>query len=513
MLVSMIACSLPAATITPAPLPLNLVTVGPDATATRTPFQPAVVVNVPLPTETPLPTDLPTDLPTETLTPVLPTATEPPATAQSSSPVPAGTRTQYLIYASLDYANRSLTADETIRYFNTTGQPLTEIILAVPPNLWEGGFLLGSFGQDGTTLSNYSLNGERMSVILPQALAPGGVTTFTLSFALNLPPKRYEGTYGYLGDQVNLTDWYPFIVPYSGGWILHDGWAFGEHLVYDSSDFEVNLKVSDPTVIIAASAPPEANGEWTRYRIYGARTFVFTASNQYLMSESAVGNVAIRMYYFSGFEGAGEGLLRAATSAVGLFDAKFGPYPYDSLSVVQTDVPDGQEYDGLVFLGTKFYAEYGGSAKSNMVSIGVHEISHQWWFGLVGNDQALEPWLDEALAIYSENTFYYYNFPNYGDWWWQFRVNYFGPSGWVDSSIYDHGTFRSYVNATYLNGANFLYDLNVRMGDDDFYRFLKDYVARYSRGRATTYDFFATLRQDTSVDVSDLIAAYFQGSY
>jgi len=514
MLASILACSLPAGAVTPAPRPITLVTVGPDATSTPTPFQPAAAVDLPLPTVTLVPTEIPTDLPTLTFTPPPPTATEPAMPEQpTASPPPSGDRTQYIFYAEFDYANRTLGADETIRYFNSTGQPLTEIILAVPPNLWDGAFFLNSLSQDGNPLSNYSVTGERMSIILPQTLEPGAATTFSLSFSLSIPPKRYEGTFGYLGYQVNLTDWYPFIVPYDGSWVLHNQWSFGEHLVYDSADFEVNLKVSDPTVIIAASAPAEVNGEWTRYRIYGARTFAFTASDRYLVSESAVGAVLIRTYYFSGFEGAGDGLLRAAVSAVGLFDAKFGPYPYDSLSVVQTDVPDGQEFDGLVFLGTKFYAEYGGSAKSNLISIGVHEMSHQWWFGLVGSDQAMEPWLDEALATYSENTFYYYTNPRLVDWWWGFRVNYFGPSGWVDSSIYDHGTFRSYVNAIYLNGANFLYDLNTRMGDDDFYSFLRDYVSRYSRRRATTYDFVTTLRQDARVDVSDLIQAYFQGSY
>jgi hypothetical protein len=412
-----------------------------------------------------------------------------------------------------DYAGHLLTADETIRYFNNTGQPLSEIVMAVEPNLWENSFVLNSLAQDGVALGSYSLVGQRLSVLLPQPLAPGAAATFTLNFTLSIPPKRYEGTFGYLGYQVNLTDWYPFIVPFNGGWVLHEPWSFGEHLVYDSADFEVNLKVNDPGVIVAAGAPAEQNGEWTRYRIYGARTFVLSASDRYLMSESAVGVVAIRTYYFAGFEGAGEGMLRAAVQAVGLFIPKFGPYPYDSLSVVQTDVPDGQEYDGLVFLATKFYDQYGGSTKSNLVSIGVHEISHQWWFGLVGSDQALEPWLDESLAVYSENIYYQFNYPAFGDWWWDFRVNYFGPGGWVDTSIYQVTTFRTYVNAAYLNGANFMYDLNVRMGDDDFYRFLKDYAARYSRGRATGYDFFAVARQNTSRDISDLIQAYFQGSY
>jgi hypothetical protein len=496
---------------TPAPqvsfAPFILVTQNPNATGTATPFQPADATDTPTPSATPLPTDT-----------TVPTFTPPPAsnTPPSDSPAPTSAppnRTQYVLRVNFDYAGRSVTADETIRYFNTTGQSLSEIVMAVEPNLWQNSFTLNSLAQDGSALGSYSLVGQRLSIILPQPLAPGAATTLTLSFALDLPPKQHAGTFGYTASQVNLTDWFPFIVPFNGGWVLHDPWGFGEHLVYDSADFEVNLRVSDPAVIVAASAPAEANGEWTRYRLYGARTFALSASDRYLISESAVGTVVIRTYYFEGFEGAGEGMLKAAVQAVGLFIPKFGPYPYDSLSVVQTDMPDGQEFDGLVFLATKFFDEYGGSARSNMVSIGVHEISHQWWFGLVGNDQALEPWLDEAMAVYSEHIYYSFIYPAYNDWWWDFRVNYFGPAGWVDASIYEVTTFRTYVNGSYLNGASFLYDLNVRMGNDDFFRFLKDYTARYSRGRVTGYDFFAVARQNTSNDISDLIEAYFQGAY
>jgi aminopeptidase N len=83
----------------------------------------------------------------------------------------------------------------------------------------------------------------------------------------------------------------------------------------------------------------------------------------------------------------------------------------------------------------------------------------------------------------------------------------------VDASIYEAPTFRAYVNASYLNGANFLEALNYRMGDDAFYAFLQDYSARYGHGHATAYDFFAVARQNTTADISDLIAAYFRGDY
>jgi len=307
---------------------------------------------------------------------------------------------------------------------------------------------------------------------------------------------------------------YPFIVPYSGGWVLHDPGAFGEHLVYDSADYDVNVKVNKPGVMIAASAPNDSNGsDSMHYHLEGARTFVLSASDQFKVDESAVGSIKISSYYFSGYENASKGVVWMATQSLALYQAKFAPYPHQSLSIVETDVPDGQEYDGLVFLGTNFYSGYNGTAKSDLITIGTHEIAHQWWFGLVGSDQATEPWLDEAMAVYSENIFYQYNYPNFGDWWWNFRVNYFGPQGYVDSSIYDFGTFRAYVNAVYLNGANFLDDLRTRIGDEAFFAFLKDYASQFAYGHATGSGFFAVLRQHTHKDFSDIVQQYFQKSY
>jgi hypothetical protein len=490
------------------------VTVDPNATITPTPFQPAAESFTPSPTSTFLPTLTP--LPTQTASstptasPTLP-ATDGPAPA-ADNPTPAGTRPQYTFYVLWDYSGNQLAVDQTIQYTNLTGTTLYDLVLAVEPNLYTDSFSLETLFLDGAT-PGYALDGHRLTVTLPQLLAPGSTINLSMRYRIAIPPKYFSMPYGYLGYQVNLTDWFPFVVPYNGGWVLHDPWSFGEHLVYESADYDVNLQVLEDGITVAASAPAEENGEWTRYRLYGARTFVFSASDRYLMSESAVGTVVIRSYYFEGHEGAGKGMLNAAVQAVGLFDAIFVPYPYNSLSVVETEVPDGQEYDGLSFLGSNFYDQYGGSNRSNMVSIGVHEIAHNWWFGLVGNDQALEPWLDEAMAVYSERIFYERTNASYGDWWWNFRVNYFSPSGWVDTSVYDGGSYRGYVNATYLTGAYFLEDLRVRMGDQDFYNFLQDYATQYSYKLATGEAFFTVARANTSADISDLIQAYFQGSY
>ena len=490
------SCNLPQRGQTLPPT-LVVVTQDPGASPTLTPFQPVTL--------------------TPSFTPQPPTNTPPPTFAFTATSLPQPTsppttsRTQYTLFALLDYYGNQLAVDETIRYTNQTGAALNELVLAVEPN-HQGGFNLENILLNGVAL-NYDVNSHRLTVYLPQSLAPGAQVTLAMRFHLSIPGKVKDHPYGYDVDQVNLTDWFPFVVPYSNGWVLHDDYYLGEHLVQDAADFEVNVRVTEGSIVFAASGVGEPNNEWTRYRLFGARTFALSASDQFQFVEATAGAAVIRAYYYPGYETEGLAILNAAVRAVGLFESLFGPYPYGSLSIVQSDLNDGQEYDGLIFLATKFYNEYDGSARSNLVAIGVHEIAHQWWYGLVGNDAATEPWLDEALSVYSEALFYEYIYPNSYDWWWQWRVNYFGPSGYVDTTIYEAPTFRAYVNSSYLNGANFLEALNYRMGDDAFFAFLKDYASRYGRGRATAYDFFAVARQNTTADISDLIRAYFRGGY
>ena len=506
------SCASPA-TPSPTPLPFaEFVIPKGQKSASATPFQPAV------PTNTPSPTFTPSISPTLTNVPATATLTPPPSTAAvntvppTASPPITSSRPNYILNATLDFKNKSIAVDETIRYYNTSGGALSDLVLSVQPNIYTGAFTLNSIAQDGVVLSGYTFSGQRLSVTLNQPIANGAATTITLNFSLKIPQKGSGDVFGYDFNQINLVDWYPFIVPYKGGWVLHDPMPWGEHLVYDSSDIELNIK-TEPGVILAVGASPETNGEWTRYRMYGARTMAISASNEFIVNETTLGNISIRSYYFSGYQKGGDDMLIYASEAIQTYSAEFAPYPHQTLAIVQSDMDDGQEYDGLVFLATDFYSQYTGSAKSNLTTIGVHEIAHQWWYSLVGNDHAFEPWLDEAMATYSERIFFENNYPANISWWWQFRVNYFKPTGYVDATIYDYGSFRAYTNAVYFRGALFLDDMRELMGYGNFSKFIKAYAARYAYGHATSAEFFALARETINVNYDNLIADYFSRAY
>ena len=84
---------------------------------------------------------------------------------------------------------------------------------------------------------------------------------------------------------------------------------------------------------------------------------------------------------------------RQAVRAMRSHVARFGPFPYPRLVVaVLPDIRGGIEYPGAIELGT---------SQDDEATLS-HEVAHEWFYGLVGNDQARDPWLDEAFATYAE---------------------------------------------------------------------------------------------------------------
>jgi len=419
----------------------------------------------------------------------------------------------YLLNVMLDYAAHSLSVDETITYTNSTGDDLDQIVLAVEPNLWKNCFALGDLRLDGQPAGEAALDGDRLQVPLAAPLAPNDSLDLFLHFDLQLPAADTYHIFGYNEIQANLVDWYPFIVPNVAGqgWLLHPAAEVGEHLVYDESNFDMTLHLTGqtPEVVIAASAPAEPISYGWHYHLDNVRSFALSVSPDYQQASTVAAGVALTSYYFEDQAMQGQAVLDEVGKALVTYSELFGPDPYPSLGIVASPFYDGQEYDGLFFLSRDFYQSYDGTVLNNLVDIAVHETAHQWWFGSVGNDQALEPWLDEALATYSERLFYEQNYPEVTA-WQAFRVDAYAPTGWVDVDIYHGGDFRTYANAVYLRGAQFLQALRERVGDEAFFAFLKDYAAQMAGQRATAADFFRILGEHTSADISDIISEYFQ---
>jgi hypothetical protein len=468
----------------------------------------------------PTPTTTPSPLPTTST--ATPTQTSTPL--PSPTPTPAPDRASYILNTTIDYDAHTVTVDETILYPNNTGQQLNSLVIALVPNLWDGCFSMSGIAVNDTPLSTYTVNGQRMDVTLPAMFMPGTVMKINIQYSLDLPFAEQEDPsisrpriFGYTRRQMNLTNWYPFVVPFiNGEWVLHEPWYYGEHLVYDAADYEVNLKFADPASmpLVAASGFPEQQDDFVRYTISSARTFALSASREFKVSTMQTGDVILSSYYFPFNDGGGLAALQASAEALQVYSQWYGlRYPHKTLSLVMGDFNDGMEFSAFFYLSRDFYGLYDGTPANYLTFVAVHETAHQWWFEQVANDQALQPWLDESLATYSERIYYENFYPDLVSWWWSYRIDFYNPQGFADMPVYDGQGFRPYTNAVYFRGAHFLEDLRARIGEDAFFAFLQDYLAQGNGKIVTANDFFRILSAHTSTDYSDLIRQYFQNVY
>lgn len=439
---------------------------------------------------------------------------------------------RHTVTANLNYEQRALMVAQRVRMINRDEMPLAEIVFTVEPNLWPRAFTLERVTLGPTTpLPGYELTGRRLNVTLPELLEPGCALEVRLDFRLDVPligedVARYRGYLGYSQRQLNLGHWLPVVAPrIEGNWVTHEAVRVGEQTVLDMADWDVTLNINSASDTLVVAGPGEQSRVSERtwhFFLPAARDFTLSMSDAYHVgSQLTPGGVLVEVYSFAGSDRGGQSGRRRADSAAHALDMAvrslemysdlYGPYPYDQLAVVQGDFPDGMEFTGIVFVSSSWFNQYDGNPAGYLTLITVHEVSHQWWYALVGSDQALTPWLDEALATYSEYIFLEEYYPDLKDWWWSFRVDAFAPAGFVDGTVYQFSSVREYINAVYLLGARMLHDLRADLGTEAFFDLLRRY-AEAGRGRiATPGLFWSLLTPEQANAVEATRRRYFSG--
>lgn len=340
------------------------------------------------------------------------------------------------------------------------------------------------------------------TVWLAVPIGPAAAEPLTVSFAytLTLPPIEptawgWRGTLGWSEHQINLGDWYPTLAIYEAetGWVTPSTSDLGEYQTTPASDFHVQLRLTGPPPAppILGSGGRTPCGSAHCFELFGGRFVAYVIGRRMeLASLVTAAGTPVTAAYLPEHPAAGQAALRAAADALEIFARVYGPYPYPAYSLVEGDFYDGMEYSGLSFVGASYFEDFDGGVQNWLTLIAVHETAHQWWYSLVGNDPAAEPWLDEALATYSELVYLEAAYPDDSAWWWRFRVEYFQPTGAVDQALYAFTGFRPYVDTVYLRGAQMLHAMRQTVGDERFFEALRRYLDARRYALATAADFW-----------------------
>lgn len=200
-------------------------------------------------------------------------------------------------------------------------------------------------------------------------------------------------------------------------------------------------------------------------------------------------------------------ILRVASSALETFEQRFGAYPYRELDIhlPPGEYDGGDEYPGLILLYSN------GQVDSGTRYVTAHEVAHQWWYGVVGNDIYRQPWLDEAFAQYSGIIYDEDNVsPTVAtaDWEREVMRRYRGALADGDlpigRAIDDYPNFNVYYRTVYGKGAVFLRMMREELGDETFFKALQTYYRRHRYSIATTQDVQQAFEEASNWDLRAL---------
>jgi hypothetical protein len=234
-------------------------------------------------------------------------------------------------------------------------------------------------------------------VALEDELAAGESTEVELDFTLSLG----SGTFDRFGHDDGLS-WWASGAPLLA-WEPGVGWArdpfvalSGETATSPAADTRVSVSApADRTVLmtgVRAEPSDPRNGRRTWTSAEPVARDVGVAAGPFTTAEGTTPDgAAVTVGTLPGSEETAPQLLGETLAEIGSLEGLLGPFPYGHQTVaLLPDYGGGIEYPGMIF------------EASPSRGVLVHELAHMWFYGMVGNSQFRDPWLDEALASWAE---------------------------------------------------------------------------------------------------------------
>jgi hypothetical protein len=461
------------ASLTPAPSIRATVTA--TATATASPSQ------------SPTPQAIPSV--TTELTP--PTALVPGAVDRSSLEV----RATYDVELYVAVASGRIQVATVIEAHNESGAPIDRLELnTIAARL--GGLRVTGASVDDRAVTTH-IDDQTVHLPLGGVLLDGAPVTIRLSYEATLRPDLdgSDWLFSRAGGTLALYRWIPWV----SRAVSFDRPNHGDPFVTPSSPrvrvrvtTDVEMVLASPGAVPTHEDGPGVGGRWS-FQVADVRDVAVLIAPDFALTTGEAAGIEIRAYTRpDGLDG-DRLVTQAARALLRMADRLGVPYPGSAFTVVETRGGYGMESPGLIFLPR-------GTAPGNLAYLIHHETAHQWFYGLVGNDQQAEPFADEAAADLLARTVL-----------GALRASRCDPEP-LDRPI-DRYTAGCYYEVVYVQGGNLLDDLRAAMGTDRFWAAVGGYLEANRSGLGGTRQLLEALRAASPADLLPTLRARFPSTY
>jgi hypothetical protein len=394
-----------------------------------------------------------------------------------------------------------------------------------------------------------------LRVVFPEPVAPGDSVRLHLEFHSKIP--RTVARSGYYRNSFFIAKWFPKPGVYEEGrgWNAHEYHQNSEFFA-DFADFVVHLTVPRDFVVGSSGKQTgirvdEERGKTTyTYRQSMIHDFAWTAGDRYLkverdfvadeevtaeeyertaellglpLEEVKLPNVRMTLLIAPEHKRQIDRHFRALRAAIKYYGLWYGPYPYETVTMV--DPPfrtgsGGMEYPTLFTAGTRVLPNKGVLSPEAVI---VHEFGHGYWYGLVATNEFEEAWLDEGFNTYSTGRVLaaaygpgeqaasfnhlplnaFLRMPKLFD----FELNRAAAINVVRYDPVTTWSWKFYNSASYganvyMRAATLLETLERLLGERTWARILRTYHMRYRYAHPTTADFIAVVNELAGSDLT-----------
>lgn len=412
-----------------------------------------------------------------------------------------------------------ITGKEDVRYTNREDVSLNELEYRLFPNILGGKMTVSNLQVEGNAVTpTYELQNSLMIVPLPEPLAIGSDISISMDFAIEVPAdvELNYGVLAYYDDVLTLAHAYPMVAVYNEeGWNAELPPQSGDVTFADASFFLVSVTAPKGVTIVASgleSEPVTSGRQIVQNVAVGpARDFFLAVSKDFDVVSETVGGITINSYAPKKWRDVSQSMVDTAFRAIETFSNQFSPYPYTEFDIVATpNLALGIEYPGATAITYRLYTDetFGSQTGIYRESTVAHEVGHQWFYNLVGNDQLDEPWLDESLTQFITWEYYRINYGSAGASGfesglrgrWERVDNAPIPIGQPVATYVD----REYGAIVYGRGAFFFEALREEMGATVFDAFISDYTLTFAWKIASAKDLKALAEKHCNCDLSPI---------
>ena len=509
---------------------------------------------------------------------------EAPSTQPAAAPADLSPRNaNYTITARLDPASRTIEGEETLTWRNTSAATASTLQFHLYYNAWRNNASTwmrevrlaadddppeqaesdwgwidikslkrlagGGAPLDLTGRLRYiapdDANPEDRTVVevpLDAPVPPGGSIDVQIAWSSRVP-RTFART-GAIGNYFFIAQWFPKIgVLEDSGWNCHQFHAATE-FYSDFGNYDVKLRVPAGWVVGATGVERERRDEpdgTTTHHYYqdDVHDFAWTTSPDYLertstFSHGSLPSVRMRLLLQPEHAGQAQRHFDATSAALRYYGEWFGAYPYGHVTIIDPawqSGAGGMEYPTLFTAGTRWLAPSGVTQPEGVT---IHEAGHQFWYGVVANNEFEHAWLDEGINTFATaRTIEQAYQPNF----WSKR--YFGGFiPWVFRDIRlsratDGNRLHGYRRAatadvqatptwrywpgtasaiTYNRTALWLHTMERMLGWQTVQRILSTFFSRFAFKHPKPEDFFAVANEVSGRDLTWFFDAVYRNS-